>query len=82
MEWGGAAGPAGRRTDDPTGRELLSAAREHFPAVPADPQPEVWQELRFDTDDGDPRAASPRHRPTRRRGSVDDNEEFQGFGAH
>ena len=62
--------------DGQTASRLLAEASQQFPAVAADPVPELWRELRLDTDDTEPAPRRPR-RPARK--PVED-EEFRGFG--
>jgi DNA-binding protein YbaB len=65
-------------TDGQTASRLLAEAGEHFPAVATDPGPELWRELRLDSDDAEPNAA-PR-RPRRPERKPVEDEEFRGFG--
>lgn len=62
-------------TDGQTASRLLAEASQQFPTVASDPVPELWRELRIDTEDAQPAPA--RRRPARK--PVED-EEFRGFG--
>ncbi len=78
------------RSDD-AASTLVTQVRELFPAVTDEPVPELWRELKLDTDDGVHQRTQPTHQtqatrqpqPTERRRLVrppDEDDEFRGFG--